>query len=87
MAEVKKEMALVKVEAEKIDQKLSSYLYAQHVLDHIVEKPVEQSPTSTSYKACPSPVRFEKHNFDVVKKEDPLSENVSASSNSAAPFR
>ena len=84
-ADAKKEASLAKIEAEKVDKKLLSYMNAQHVLDHIVEKPAEQSPTSTNYKACPSPPLFENHNFDVVRKEDPPSENVSASSNLAAP--
>ena len=55
------------------------------MLDHIIEKPSEQSPTSTSYKACPSPPLFDNHNFDVVDKEDPISENVGACSNTADP--
>ena len=76
----------MKIKAENIDKKLNSYLYAQHVLDHIVEKPKEGASTSTDYKSCPPPVLFENHNFDMVEKDDLLSESVGASSNMADPY-
>ena len=84
----KKELAIVKCEAENVDKKLNSYLHARHVLDYIVEKPSkEEVSASTAYKSCPPPALFENHNFDVVvDKESSSNESDKTTTGVADPY-